>query len=563
MNPPVVLDCTLRDGGFYTRWDFDRALVHAYVRAMAAARVDIVELGYRSVAGRGYAGAFRFTADDYVRRLELPDTLSLAVMIDAKEFVTDGRVDRDLLRRQFAPAAGSPITWVRVAAHAGEARRALEQCDLLRELGYRTTLNLMQVTALTAGDVAQVAGEARGRADVFYVADSVGALRPAQMQALARAIAATGVTWGVHCHDNLQLGLANTLTAVTAGARFVDATVLGMGRGAGNVRTEALLHCLVEDEGGDFDTQPLVSLVAEHLEPLQRHHRWGTNMSYQLAAVHGIHPTYVQELLSTQRYSTTEVANALAWLGASKQGASFTPATLDAAINRRLESVDWVPVTRRFDTAGARARLAGRPALIVGRGASVAAKAADLADLIAAFRPVTLECNVQPEVEAGDDHFCLFARYETLRTQQHLLAGTGKLPIVAFTRVEADVAAALDAAGGVHLPYHVERGALRCANGECRVPHDVVAMYAFALALGLGLNPIYLAGFDGYEGSGDLLASRRQAEMDECFGLLARQYPHVHVEALTPTSYDVPQGSLYYRLAHGLDRRLAQVACSR
>jgi 4-hydroxy 2-oxovalerate aldolase len=563
MTTPVVLDCTLRDGGFYTRWDFDRAMVHAYLRAMAAARVDIVELGYRSVAGRGYAGAFRFTADDYVRRLAVPDTLSLAVMIDAKEFVSDGRVDRELLRQQFAPASASPITWVRVAAHAGEAPRALEQCDLLRDLGYRTTLNLMQVTTLAVDDIARLAAESCRRADAFYIADSVGALRPAQMQMLARALAAGGVTWGVHCHDNLQLGLANTLVAVTAGARFVDATVLGMGRGAGNVRTEALLHCLVEDEGGDYDPQPLVPLIAEHVEPLQRQHRWGTNMAYQLAAVHGIHPTYVQELLSTQRYSTTEVANALAWLGASQQGASFAPAALDAAINRRLESVDWVPVTRRFDAAGARARLAGRPALIVGRGASVAAKAADIADLIAACRPVTLECNVQPEVPAGDDHFCLFARYDTLRTQQDLLAGAGKLPVVAFTRVEGDVAAALDAASGVHLPYHVERGALWCADGECRVPHDVVAMYAFALALGLGLNPIYLVGFDGYEGSADPLAARRQAEMDECFGILARQYPHVHVEALTPTSYAVPQGSLYYRLAHGLDRRLAHVTCSR
>ena len=137
---PQVLDCTLRDGGFYTRWDFDRALVAAYLQAMAAARVDIVELGYRSAVASGYAGAFRFTADDYVRRLAIPGTLALAVMIDAKEFVSDGQVDRDLLRRQFAPANDSPITWVRVAAHAGEAPRALEQCDLLRDLGYRTTL---------------------------------------------------------------------------------------------------------------------------------------------------------------------------------------------------------------------------------------------------------------------------------------------------------------------------------------------------------------------------------------------------------------------------------------
>ena len=80
----VLVDCTLRDGGFHTAWDFDPALIASYLRAVDEAGIDYAEIGYRSLAREGFAGALRFTDEALVGSLpELAHT-RLAVMIDAK-----------------------------------------------------------------------------------------------------------------------------------------------------------------------------------------------------------------------------------------------------------------------------------------------------------------------------------------------------------------------------------------------------------------------------------------------------------------------------------------------
>lgn len=65
----VMLDCTLRDGGYYNNWDFDAELVQDYLRAMAAVAVDYVELGLRSFESNGFRGAYAYTTDSFLRRL--------------------------------------------------------------------------------------------------------------------------------------------------------------------------------------------------------------------------------------------------------------------------------------------------------------------------------------------------------------------------------------------------------------------------------------------------------------------------------------------------------------
>lgn len=84
-----ILDCTLRDGGYYNSWDFSQEVIEEYLEAMAAAGVNIVELGLRSLKNSGFKGASAYTTDDFINSLPIPDGLTVGVMVNASELVGD------------------------------------------------------------------------------------------------------------------------------------------------------------------------------------------------------------------------------------------------------------------------------------------------------------------------------------------------------------------------------------------------------------------------------------------------------------------------------------------
>lgn len=547
MENLTIVDCTLRDGGFYNRWDFTDRLIRDYVTSASGIGLDVIEYGYRSVDASSYAGPCRYSPDSLLDALPPLGRTRIAVMIETREYCrAGGIVDAAAIMRQFRPATQSRISLVRVATHLTDLDATLEIVSRLGEHGYACAINLMQVSGMADDVVSSAADHARqAGAEVFYLADSLGRITPDEMRRLGSAVHATGVPWGVHCHDNLQLALSNTLAAIESGASYADATILGMGRGAGNTRTETLLHLLNAD--GRYDLSRLADVISTHFEPLHRRYAWGASLPFLLSSAYGLHPTYAQELLALDRYTTAEVVSILEQLARGDAPHRFRADGLEAAISTRLGSIDgFVPVAARFDLAAWRARAVGRPVLVVGRGPSVAQRAGDLNAYIARHDPVVIECNHQPELAAAATHLSVFVRYETFQEQAAQTLAGAKTVVVGFERAAP---ALLTGADRVHyFPYRVDRTEFDCVAAGCVVPFDVVSMYALAIAAGLGATEVRLAGFDGYDGQSGHAGRRRQDEMQYFFDMLTRVRPDLSLRSLTPTSYDVPQGSLYFEL---------------
>lgn len=139
------LDCTLRDGGYYTAWDFNTDLINEYLAAMQIAGIDIVELGLRSLKNSGFKGANAYTTDDYLRSLVLPKSLMIGVMVNACELVGEFP-QMEVLKRLFpVPCSQSPVDLVRIACHVHEVAEALPAVTWLKAKGYSVGFNLMQV----------------------------------------------------------------------------------------------------------------------------------------------------------------------------------------------------------------------------------------------------------------------------------------------------------------------------------------------------------------------------------------------------------------------------------
>ena len=562
MTEVTVLDCTLRDGGYYTDWDFEDGTVARYLDAVAAAGVDIVEIGFRSNSTEGYAGKYLFCRDALVEKLFADRPLRAAVMIDGKDFILpNGSVDHAGVRALFAPALESHVDLVRMTASRSSLDGVLEVAATVKSLGYEISINLMRGSLLSP---AEVAGAARlmnpDFVDVFYLADSFGGLSPDATRALVQAMKENFVgRVGFHPHDNMGLALANTLAAISEGADYVDGSILGMGRGAGNLRTEQLLLFLGLCEGDErFKPSALFNIVEHDFAELLDRHRWGVHLPYMLSGVYNVHPTYAQRLLGVSvRYSPMEVIQVLEAVHDTGQAAAFSPELLSVALRDRSMSGAVVPVT---ELSGYRPGIPvveeSREFLVLASGPSVRERSDDINRFIGEHDPVVIECNYQGAISTGHHHYPVFLNHRRLHKFSHDLTEVRHRVVLGMSGVEADLMGELEGLESWHYPYRVADGVFSVTDEECVIPFDAVGMYAIGIAMCMGASRIFLCGFDGYlhdfnGGRGSLLKEEITAHREmEAFSSLLREHPdvtggRVHVASLTPTTYDLPRDSLY------------------
>lgn len=528
----VMLDCTLRDGGYYNKWDFEHSLVVRYLHAMAAAKVDYVELGLRGFPKSGFWGPYAFSRDEHLKDVGLPETLRYGVMVNAAELIKHGRSPVEAARLLFNPASESPIDLVRVACHLREVADVLDACRWLKDQGYLVGLNIMQVAECSAEDLAaQVSSIPADVIEVLYFADSTGGMSPVQItETVALLRKSWSGTLGIHAHDNRALAHANTLQAIGDGVTWIDSTVTGMGRGPGNAKTEYLTLELIEQREG-VNTGPLLKLVHQDFLPMQQAFGWGTNMYYYQAGRYGIHPTYVQEMLADSRYSAEDLT-----------------ATLDALKVTGAKSfrADTLKTARHFYYGEARGSwspselLSGQDVLLLGAGPSVLRHKRALERYVRQCKPVVIALNTSSVIDEALVDLRLachplrlmadLREYDQLR--QPLVTPASMLPRA--------VCEALNPLTICDFGISVRPGFFEFSNQYCTVPNTLAMSYALALSASGKVSRILLAGFDGYPGE-----DARNQELDHTLALFQSQIDVPPLLAVTPTRLQVPASSIY------------------
>lgn len=529
-----LLDCTLRDGGYYNNWDFEPGTVQKYLSAMVASGIDMVEIGFRLKPAHTFLGAFAYCTDDYLAALNIPKTLKLAVMINASEFVSEPQGGVGAVNTYFASAASSSVSMVRVALRAHDVARVKQIALRLKELGYTLAVNLMQIDALSEEEIASVAKEVASwnAADILYFADSLGNLDPESTRKVVKVLdSAWPGELGFHAHDNKGQAFVNSLAAAEAGATWLDATILGMGRGAGNVRTESLLIDFENRKLGTYNAQSLYPLVLEDFAALHKRHGWGANLFYHLSAVEGIHPTYVQELLTSDRYAPDEILSALKYLSGT-EARSYSPDALGAAV-------------RGADTGGegtwhAGGWAQGKSVLIIGAGASTAQHMGAIEQYVRRKQPLVLCLNINRAVPADLVSAYVACHESRILIEAHHYRNLGKPVILPLARVPGGVQALLKDVEVLDYGLRLSDKRVEVGDTGCMLPATLAAAYAIALATAAGAERILMTGFDGYA-AGD----PRQEEMIEVLEQYQRVDKAIQIMAITPTTYPIMQRSIY------------------
>lgn len=289
-----VLDCTLRDGGYYTNWNFDNNLVKNLIYNLSPGLVDIVELGYRKKSSV-YKGKYFFTDENILSEFNFFDDQSYAIMIDFAD-IKSNSVD---IIDELLPveSCNSVISTVRIACDFNDYTDHHLEYTIQKVIdkGYSVCVNIMKCSLLTGDDTLKVTEKLDCYdLQVIYFADSYGALTTSKIIDIFSNIAGnSGTSLGFHGHDNMGCAFSNSLLAVDLGFEYIDGTVLGMGRGAGNTDLETL--CLHFNKFQNrLDQLNFSNLGKCFFSELKSSHKWGYSNLYHLAANNNIHPSYIQ-----------------------------------------------------------------------------------------------------------------------------------------------------------------------------------------------------------------------------------------------------------------------------
>ncbi len=535
-NKPInTLDCTLRDGGYYNNWDFDKKLVDNYLHALTKSKVDYVEIGFRNLSSSIFMGPYAYSRDRFLEKLNISKNLQLGVMIDTKEVLSSENGIKKTIDTLLSEKSQSNINLIRFATHFSDVNSLGKIVKLTKDKGYKIAINLMQTGGKSEEQINRATKYLAQlkEIDVLYFADSLGNMRE---EDIIKTISLLRNNWhkdlGIHAHNNKGLALSNTLVALNNGVNWVDSTVRGMGRGAGNAETEILLSELNRIYKENYRLDEIYKLAVNDFKILNSEFNWGQSLLYSLAADNNIHPTYIQEMISDSRYNDQRILEAINFMK-NIPSASFNKEFLDNFVKNqskknyigRWNASNWCK---------------NKEVLIVGSGPSIKRHHEGIIEYIKEYKPTVLSLNINNNIEQKFiDGYVIAKKSRTV--MDSVFYKNLKKPLFASKNIVSDnpdfskIKKRLKDYG---MNFGFKK--FRIEKNSCYLPNDLAISYALALATIGNAKKISLVGFDGYKQNNSL-----QEEMIETIKLYKNNKKNINIYSLTPTSYPVDSDSLY------------------
>lgn len=297
MNTIQVLDCTLRDGGYCNEWNFGFENTKKIIGGLMEADVEIIECGFITNKTVYNTESTKFTSIEEISKI-LPKKRRGKIFVAMMNY---GEYNIDNL----PPYDGLSIDGIRVAFHKKDLVAALEFCKQIRQKGYLVFIQAMISLNYTDEEFLDLIKRANLiDAYAFYIVDSFGMMKEKDLIRLFYMVEHNlkdNISIGFHSHNNMQLAYSNaqTLTSIQTSRNLViDTSIMGMGRGAGNLNTELFLGHLNENVGTHYEIKHLLSIIDNILSRFYEKHFWGYSLSNYISAAHNTHPNYASYLVA-------------------------------------------------------------------------------------------------------------------------------------------------------------------------------------------------------------------------------------------------------------------------
>lgn len=301
----TILDCTLRDGGYVNEFCFGKHAIHNIIEQLGAAGVDIIECGFlRTGITDEDLSLFGKVSD--IKRI-LPEKRKNTMYVAMIQY---GKISNE----EIVPYDGQSIDGIRLTFHEYEIDGAFVLGKQLMDKGYKVFMQPVGTVAYTDTALLELIGRINElKPYAFYLVDTLGTMYQKDIRRFFYLIDHNlnkKIVLGFHSHNNLQQAFTNAqefMQMNTPRNIIIDATVQGLGRGAGNLCTELILQYINENLGYTYDMVPIFQIIDEYIEPLHMKYTWGYSAAYYLAATKGCHPNYATYLMNTQTLKAADI----------------------------------------------------------------------------------------------------------------------------------------------------------------------------------------------------------------------------------------------------------------
>lgn len=321
MKAIKCLDVTLRDGGCVIDFNFGSNYMCRILAAIEASGADYIELGYIDNNKGTEKERTQFLSEKSIRQNFLKKKKTghkyLAMMDYGKYKAEDLEKYRE-----------DGIDGIRLAFHKKDWRCALDIGKQIYEKGYEVFLQPMITMRYTDQELLELIAAVNNefpQASAFYLVDSFGEMRQEDVSRLIYLIDHNlnrEITIGFHSHNNLQLSYANAISLLNFPMNrdlIIDSSVLGMGKGAGNLNTELFMEHLNRYYGKNYEIKPLLNIIDKVLKVIHSESNWGYSVEYYLSSVNGCSSSYASYYYNKHRLSVEKIAELLGYIDEEKK----------------------------------------------------------------------------------------------------------------------------------------------------------------------------------------------------------------------------------------------------
>jgi len=305
MNTVKLLDCTLRDGGYVNNWDFSAQQIEFTVSNLICAGIDYIEIGYLTSITSDVNGT-QFGDMESVSRF-LPENKrrsKYVIMADVAQF------DASALCRKSAQTADG----VRIVFYKRQIEQAYAFCEKIVDMGYDLFLQPMVTIDYSPQEFAMLVSRFQRNYPLYSVSivDSFGCMTKKDVYGFVKILddcIPQDISVGFHSHNNMSLAMQNSISLFkyTSKRQFIiDASVGGIGRGAGNLPTELIVNYYNLEHNGNFNIEPILDVISSITEPISRTHKWGYSPYLMVTALLRAHPNFAKFLLDTHDVSVSD-----------------------------------------------------------------------------------------------------------------------------------------------------------------------------------------------------------------------------------------------------------------
>lgn len=307
----------MRDGGYVNGWQFGKTSIKNILQKLTNAEIDWIECGF--LKDQPYEmDKTLFQTPMQVEDM-IPSTKKKSqyvMMINFGEYPIE----------KLPIYSGGTVQGIRVVFHKKDMAAALEYCKLVQAKGYQLFIQPMVTIKYEDKELIElIAGVNEIKPYAFYIVDSFGVMRKKDLLRMVYLIDHTlspVISLGYHAHNNMQLAFANAQAIselITKRHLLIDATVFGMGRGAGNLNTELFVEYYNSTYKEKYKIGPLLEVIDEEINRIYSSHYWGYSLPHYLSACHNCHPNYATYLSRKNTLSIESINSILNQIPESKK----------------------------------------------------------------------------------------------------------------------------------------------------------------------------------------------------------------------------------------------------